>query len=328
MASNEPLMGCGPLPDWLGDKRCIYALDTFDDNLCVWRCLAIYKSLAHREKNRVQERNCDAAKNLAREYYGDNNLKKRDVRPTKPVDFEGIARHHNVNIMLYEPKKDRGKDAGSIWRLVYGKAQHRNNLPTINMGLLGDHCFYIKKMDVLCQRRECKGCRQIFTRNEGLTVHLKEERCTGGKTKNICSGGKFKHILNSSERVLYGGDTKFSYDACQWIEAQAIERGKHIHHKICEHGGERMVTVWVLNDKGKNEPASFLVDGYEPETNTVYQFHGCHWHGLTCLKNRTKRQQKRYEDTRQIDWLIENNGWETKYNLVPTWECEEQYYKR
>ena len=51
---------------------------------------------------------------LAREYYGDKNLKKRDVRPTKLVDFEGIAKHHNVNIMLYEPKKDRGKDSGSI----------------------------------------------------------------------------------------------------------------------------------------------------------------------------------------------------------------------
>ena len=43
VASNEPLMGCGPLPHWLRNKRCIYAVDTFDDNLCVWRCLAIYK---------------------------------------------------------------------------------------------------------------------------------------------------------------------------------------------------------------------------------------------------------------------------------------------
>ena len=51
--------------------------------------------------------------------------------------------------------------------------------------------------------------------------------------------------------MFYGGDTKFSHTACQWIEAQAINTGKHIHHKICGHGGERMVTVWVLNDKGE-----------------------------------------------------------------------------
>ena len=212
--------------------------------------------------------------------------------------------------------------------MVYGKAQHKNNLPTINMGLSGVHCFYIKKMDALCKRWKCKGCRQIFTRNEGLTVHLKEERCTEGKTKIICSGGKFKHILNSSEKVLYGGDTKFSYTTCQWFEAQAIETGKNIHHKMCRHGGERMVTVWILNDKGEKEPARFLVDGYELETHTVYQFHGCHWHGHTSLKDRTKRQQKRYEGTCQIDWLIKNNGCDINYSLVSIWECEEPIFKK
>ena len=191
-------MGCRPLPDWLRNKRCIYAMDTFDDNLCVWRCLAICKRLACGEKNWVQERNCKPALNLVRKYYGDNKLKKRDVGPTKLVDFEGIARHHNVNIMLYEPKKDRVKDAGSVWQLIYGKIQHKSDLPTINMGLLGGHCFYIKKVDVLSKRWECKGCRQIFMRNEDLTRHLKEERCAGGKTKIICSGRKFKHIWNSS----------------------------------------------------------------------------------------------------------------------------------
>ena len=44
-----------------------------------------------------------------------------------------------------------------------------------------------------------------------------------------------------------------------------------------------MVTAWVLNDKDEKEPAHFLVDGYEPKTNTVYQVHGCHWRGHTCL---------------------------------------------
>ena len=141
-------MGCGPLPDWLRVKRCIYAFGTFDDNLCVWRCLAIYKRLDRGEKNRVQERNRNADLNLARKYYDDINLKKGDMRATKLVDFEGNARHHNANIVLYEPKKN----SRSIWRLVYGNAQHINNLPTINVGLLGGYCFYIKKMNVLCKR--------------------------------------------------------------------------------------------------------------------------------------------------------------------------------
>ena len=100
----------------------------------------------------MQERICNATKNLAREYYGNKNLIKRDARRTKLVDFEGITRHHKVNIMLYELKEGKGKDAASVWQLVYGKIQHKNDLPTINMGLLGGHCFYIKEMDVLCKR--------------------------------------------------------------------------------------------------------------------------------------------------------------------------------
>ena len=135
-----------------------------------------------------------------------------------------------------------------------------------------------------------------------------KERCTGGKTKIIFLAGKFRHVLNSSEKVFYGGDTKPSYTACQWIEAQAIETGKRIHQKMCGHGGECMVKVWVLNDKGEKEPVTFLVDGYEPETNTVYQFHGSHWHGHTCLKNRTRRQKKRCKDTCRIYQFIKNNG--------------------
>ena len=70
------------------------------------------------------------------------------------------------------------------------------------MELFGGHCFYIKKMDVLCGRWGCKEWRQLFTRNKNLIKHLKAEGCAGGKTKIICSGDKFKHILNSSEKVL------------------------------------------------------------------------------------------------------------------------------
>ena len=66
-----------------------------------------------------------------------------------------------------------------------------------------------------------------------------------------------------------------------------------------------------------------MIDVYEPETNTIYQLDGCHWHGHKYLKNYTKRQQKRYKDTSQIDRLIKNNGWDAKYNLVSAWKCEE-----
>ena len=75
VASNELLMGCGPISDHLIKKRCIYAIDTFHDNLCVWRCLAIDKRHIRGEKKQVHKANCKATSNLAREYCGDNKLK-------------------------------------------------------------------------------------------------------------------------------------------------------------------------------------------------------------------------------------------------------------
>ena len=57
------------------------------------------------------------------------------MRPTKLVNIESNAKHHNINIMLFEPKKDSGKEAESIRQLVYGKIKYKNNLTILNMGL-------------------------------------------------------------------------------------------------------------------------------------------------------------------------------------------------
>ena len=42
--------GCGPLPKWLADKKCVYAIDKIDDNLCFWRCLVIHQRIMKGEK--------------------------------------------------------------------------------------------------------------------------------------------------------------------------------------------------------------------------------------------------------------------------------------
>ena len=42
---RQPLMGTGPLPDWLRNlahRRGMVALDTFQDNLYLWRCISVH----------------------------------------------------------------------------------------------------------------------------------------------------------------------------------------------------------------------------------------------------------------------------------------------
>ena len=85
---------------------------------------------------------------------------------------------------------------------------------------------------------ECAGCCQRFNNHDNYNRHVTGGTCSGGKTKLICPGEKFERIMNSSEKVFYGGHKKFSYAACQWIEKQSELIGEHIHHALCGHGGE------------------------------------------------------------------------------------------
>ena len=105
------------------------------------------------------------------------------------------------------------------------------------------HCFFIKDIELLTKIWECAGCEQRFNRHDNYNRHVTGGACSGGKTKLICPGGRFERIMNSSEKVFYGGCTKFSYAACQWIEKQSELIGKHIHHALCMHGGEFCVEV-------------------------------------------------------------------------------------
>ena len=337
--SNEPLLGCGPLPKWLADKKCIYAIDKINDNLCLWRCLAIHQRIMKGRKRPEEDTNRDALK-LARDFYKNPNLKREDVKPTRLVDFENIAEQFKVNIRLFEPEEE----SKTVWRLVFGKNQFRKNLPCVDIGLFvyedhekkkagkdnrdprQGHCFFIKDVSILTKIWECAGCEQRFNRHDNYNRHMTGGACSGGKTKLICPGGRFERIMNSSEKVFYGGNTNFSYAAAQWIEKQSELTRKHIHHALCGHGGEFCVEVEYeeVEDEESVWVAKIPVDGYEPESKTIFQYYGCKWHGCPCRKERNSLDKERYSNT--ID--LEKKMKEQDFNLVSVWECEKPELKR
>ncbi|XP_057290810.1 uncharacterized protein LOC130613491 [Hydractinia symbiolongicarpus] len=77
----------------------------------------------------------------------------------------------------------------------------------------------------------------MFTSSGDLTRHKKI--CGGRKPTIICKGEKVKRMPSKSEKVFYGEG--FSYDACEWLEHMSRETGRHIHHALCGHGGERVI---------------------------------------------------------------------------------------
>ena len=325
--SNEPLLGCGPLPKWLADKKCIYAIDKINDNLCFWRCLAIHQRIMKGKKRPEEDTNREALK-LARDFYRKPNLKREDVKPTRLVDFENIAKQFKVNIRLFE----LAKGSKTVWKLVFGKNQFKKNLPCVDIGLFvyGDydededeedkrysrqgHCFFIKDIELLTKLWECGGCGQRFNDHRNYNRHVTGVTCGGGKTKLICPGTKFRRIMNSSEKVFYGENTNFSYAACQWIEKQSELIGKHIHHALCGHGGEFSVKIG-----GKK-----IFDGYEPKTRTIFQYHGCKWHGCPCQKERNSLDEKKYSKTIELQEKMKEQG----FKLFSVWECEKPELKK
>ena len=326
--SNEPLLGCGPLPKWLADKKCIYAIDKINDNLCFWRCLTIHQRIMKGKKRPEEDTNREALK-LARDFYKNQNLKREDVKPTRLVDFENIAKQFKVNIRLFE----LAKESKTVWKLVFGKNQFKKNLPCVDTGLFvyGDydededeedkrdsrqgHCFFIKDIELLTKLWECGGCGQRFNDHRNYNRHVTGGTCGGGKTKLICPGTKFRRIMNSSEKVFYGENTNFSYAACQWIEKQSELIGEHIHHALCGHGGEFSVKIG-----GKK----IFVDGYVPKTRTIFQYYGCKWHGCPCRKERNSLDEERYSKTIYLEEKMKEQG----FKLFSVWECEKPELKK
>jgi len=163
---RQPLLGTGPLPDWLRNLahgRNMVALDTYRDNLCLWRCISVHKGSR-------PDRSTNEARGLAKGFY---KLKKlpQELQKTALDDLDKVEQYLNkgasfadwLGIMVYEPV------------------------------------------------------------------------------------------------LVEGGESKASL---LWLERKVKQSGRHIHHAMCGHGGER----WI---------SGAPVDGYHPKTKTIFQYHGC-----------------------------------------------------
>ena len=87
---RAPLLGTGPLPDWLRNLahgRTMVALDTFEDNLCLWRFIAVHRGV------RV-DRSTKEARSLAKSFFKLQTL-PTDLPRTALDVLENVERHLN-----------------------------------------------------------------------------------------------------------------------------------------------------------------------------------------------------------------------------------------
>ena len=119
-----------------------------------------------------------------------------------------------------------------------------------------------------------------------------------------------------------GANTNQSLKALQWLHYQEHQIAKEgaspdrIHH--VRNGGEQSVRT-IAN--------SYFVDGYDPLTRTVYEFHGCLYHG--CPRCYPNRQAKHYATPdRTVEELYQATICKRMallragYTVIEMWQCD------
>ena len=175
----------------------------------------------------------------------------------------------------------------------------------MTIGFYNDHAFLIANMKKLAHIYACGHCSQQFTQAYSLQRHT--DRCTKVETKVCCPGEVVERPESAYEKAFHP-KTNASKGSIEWLEYEANKRNLHIHHALCGYCGER----WI---------AGVSVDGYEPTTKTVFQYHGATFTAVLPSVSRTmpvfcfrKHRSK---------GKIRKEG----YSLVVVWECERPGYK-
>ena len=130
-----------------------------------------------------------------------------------------------------------------------------------------------------------------------------------------CDQSRRQQILSRVDQLSPEGQ-----EAYHSLMADVYPNGPQPHHyHAIQHAG---------NAGEVRIPAvGFFVDGYSHDTNTVYEFHGCFWHGCPhCYPNRHEQHLRHcdrtmkdvYERTQQRIRLLQALG----YNVIEMWECE------
>jgi len=162
---REPLVGTGRLPDWLrnlahGRDGLMVALDTYRDNLCLWRCIAVHRGAR-------PDRSTKEARSLAKSFYKLKTV-PQDFPTTSLDELDKVEGYINKGVVfsfwlamrVYEP--ERKEDGEVVWHHRRSPSAKLANILTI--GVYEGHAFVIKDIAKLTKIYECVHCYQKWVK--------------------------------------------------------------------------------------------------------------------------------------------------------------------
>ena len=144
---RQPLLGRGPLSTWLRNlahSRAMVALDTYRDNVCLWRCISV-------NKGALRHRSTESARKLAKSFFK-LDLAPNNVPKTSLDELEKVEKHLNqgapfsdwLGIRVYEP--EYLKEGKTVWHLRRNSPAKLTNVMTI--GVNGGSRVLIKNIAI------------------------------------------------------------------------------------------------------------------------------------------------------------------------------------
>ena len=207
---------------------------------------------------------------------------------------------------MYEPELQENGEM--YWYLRRNPSEKLENIMTIE--IYKGHAFLIKDITKLAKTYACNNCQARFTKACNLQRHAKT--CSKGRTIIECPNEKVKAPPPVYERTFYNV-CEASQLEISWLEKMGKQLGIHIHHAMCGNGGEG----WILRAP---------VDGYATKSGTIFQYHGCWWHGcLRCFADRNTRiahgktREELYTATVDRTRALRKAG----YSVIEKWECDD-----
>ena len=198
---RQPLfLGLGRLPDWLRNKPGLVSLDTFRDNLCLFRCIAVQWGAHVRD-------NIRRTRELAEAFFSQRpGLRNRLTDKHLPL----IEKHFKQGIAAYtvQPNGD--------FLLTHLPANYdKVGRPVMTMGLYEGHAFLIRDIKAVAQNYTCGDCQARFTQSCHLLRHASS--CSGGQTKINCPNKRIRAPASAYERAFYPNNARCGHGGERYV---------------------------------------------------------------------------------------------------------------